>query len=429
MFRQGLFFPVLLVFVYVLGILLVEVDGKVVRGVFSSKQARIDGGQLITMFSFHGEGLIKYKLNQTSNGKLYFYIEEKWPSVMAVSQCKDKIAMSQYSHSLTGTEGKLQFDSWSDQYLWYLVYADNVSCDPSALVFADIEFTLELYNPDSKGQASNHFSYDESGLLSFYEILGFLYFACAIMYGQRLWQTIQKGGPMHLVIKVLTKAMMYHGAAVFCILIHFFRYSGDGIGYTWIYGLSTVLQGFAEYEMLSMMARLCIGYTLSSSCVTGDPQVIRHMKIGVAVVSSMKVLLEILGVTLAVILLQLVIAVSFSFFISRKINEERSSLRKEFYSKFIKGCLVWILAFPVLVFISSLLAFHRRLKVLTWGQETARCAVILWLYRLFLSRSLYWEVSSLSASTLPLRHDKGYGNKNYNSEKRTIGIHKSVFID
>ncbi|EDO36475.1 predicted protein [Nematostella vectensis] len=359
MFRQGLFFPVLLVFVYVLGILLVEVDGKVVRGVFSSKQARIDGGQLITTFSFHGEGLIKYKLNQTSNGKLYFYIEEKWPSIMAVSQCKDKIAMSQYSHSLTDTEGKLQFDSWSDQYLWYLVYADNVSCDPSALVFADIEFTLELYNPDSKGQASNHFSYDESGLLSFYEILGFLYFACAIIYGQRLWQTIQKGGPMHLVIKVLTKAMMYHGAAVFCILIHFFS---------------------LKFEILKFLMWV-ENYN------------------------------------------------SVSFFISRKINEERSSLRKEFYSKFIKGCLVWILAYPVLVFISSLLAFHRRLKVLTWGQETARCAVILWLYRLFLSRSLYWEVSSLSASTLPLRHDKGYGNKNYNSEKRTIGIHKSVFID
>ena len=38
-----------------------------------------------------------------------------------------------------------------------------------------------------------------TGLLSFYEVLAFLYFAGAIAYGQRLWQTIQKGGPMHLV--------------------------------------------------------------------------------------------------------------------------------------------------------------------------------------------------------------------------------------
>ena len=36
------------------------------------------------------------------------------------------------------------------------------------------------------------------------------------------------------------------------------------------------------------------------------------------------------------------------------------------------------------------------------------CAMVL-LSRLFLSRSLYWEVSTLSSTTLPLRRDRGGG--------------------
>ena len=38
-----------------------------------------------------------------------------------------------------------------------------------------------------------------SGLLSFYKVMTFIYFITASLYGQRLWQTISKGGPMHQV--------------------------------------------------------------------------------------------------------------------------------------------------------------------------------------------------------------------------------------
>ena len=69
------------------------------------------------------------------------------------------------------------------------------------------------------------------------------------------------------------------------------------------------------------------------------------------------------------------------------------------------------------------------LQIQTWGILTAQGVAILLLFKLFLSRSLYWEVSSLSATTLPLRLDSGYGSTLHNSEKRTIGIHKHIAIN
>lgn len=64
---------------------------------------------------------------------------------------------------LSGQSGDIAFEQWGHPYIWHIVYADNVSCDPSQSVYNDKQITLELYNPDSKGKPTNHFSYDENG--------------------------------------------------------------------------------------------------------------------------------------------------------------------------------------------------------------------------------------------------------------------------
>lgn len=47
------------------------------------------------------------------------------------------------------------------------------------------------------------------------------------------------------------------------------------------------------------------------------------------------------------------------------------------------------------------------LQVVTVGVTLIQTVSMVILSRLFLSRSLYWEVSSLSSTTLPLRRDRG----------------------
>ncbi len=48
-------------------------------------------------------------------------------------------------------------------------------------------------------------------------------------------------------------------------------------------------------------------------------------------------------------------------------------------------------------------------KVVTVGVTLIQTAAMGMLSRLFFSRSLYWEVSTLSSTTLPLRLDRGGG--------------------
>lgn len=49
------------------------------------------------------------------------------------------------------------------------------------------------------------------------------------------------------------------------------------------------------------------------------------------------------------------------------------------------------------------------IQVVTVGVTIIQMAAMGLLSRLFLSRSLYWEVSTLSSTTLPLRLDRGGG--------------------
>lgn len=44
-----------------------------------------------------GEALVKFKLNTTATGKLYFYLGDKWPQVEQTSQCQTKLDQAQYS--------------------------------------------------------------------------------------------------------------------------------------------------------------------------------------------------------------------------------------------------------------------------------------------------------------------------------------------
>ncbi|XP_022779146.1 integral membrane protein GPR180-like isoform X1 [Stylophora pistillata] len=212
---------------------------RTLRGVFSSRSARLYQGQYLTKFCFYGDAMVTFKLNTTSSGTLYFFLDEKWPLVEQTSQCQNKLDMAQYSFALETASGENKFSAWDEPKVWHVLFADSVTCDPSVPALDDVAFTLEMLNPDSGGKPTNHCGCDETGILSFYEVLAFLYFAGAIAYGQRLWQTIQKGGPMHLVIKMLSIALIYQGTGHFLTLIHIYRYSKDGEGYPLLDNLST----------------------------------------------------------------------------------------------------------------------------------------------------------------------------------------------
>lgn len=62
-----------------------------------------------------------------------------------------------------------------------------------------------------------------TGLHEFFFLLVLVYFVIACIYAQSLWQAIKKGGPMHMILKVLTTALLLQAASALANYIHFSR--------------------------------------------------------------------------------------------------------------------------------------------------------------------------------------------------------------
>lgn len=389
------------------------VFGKTIQGVLSSKEARLNNGQYITSFCFYGDGFWKYDLAQTSNGKLYFYTEKRWTAAKDTASCQDKLSMAEFSFLLSNTSGEHRFVPWEMIDYWHIVYADVTTCDNSVAPLDDIGYTIQFLNKDHQGNPLQHLSYEEMGLLSFFKVITFVYFIAGSLYGQRLWQTISKGGPMHQVIKELSLGVIYHALATLFTLTNLLWYAKDGIENSFLGLIVIVFQSLAEFKMLSMTIKVSFGWMLGSSKNMLDATLLKQIHFAVGTVTIVEFILVLWNYIFLLCFCKCLVTAVVLFNIKTKLSEERSSLRKDFYTSVIKGCCLWFLGLPCSALLTVLLPSYHRLRIITFGQRTAEMIAVLLLYKLFLSRSLYWEVSSLSSATLPLRLDKAFGKKTY----------------
>lgn len=392
--------------------------GMSVKGVLSSKVARFNQGQYITSFCFYGDGFVKHDISQISNGKLYFYSEKRWNSAKESSSCHDKLSAAEFSFELSNMTGEHRFVPWEMIDHWHVVYADSSTCDNSASLFADITYTIQLMNKDKQGNPVEHFSYEEAGLLAFYKVITLIYFITGSLHGQRLWQTISKGGPMHQVIKELSVGVIYHALATLFMLTKLLWYAQDGNENSYLSLVVIVFQSLAEFKMLDMSIKVSFGWMLGSSKNVMDATLLRQIQLVVGTVTFLELVLSLWNHILLLCICKCLVVGVVVFNIKGKLSEERSSLRKDFYTSVVKSCCLWFLALPCSTLITLILPSYQRLKINTFAQRTAELVAVFLLYKLFLSRSLYWEVSSLSSATLPLRLDKAFGKKNYETYKR-----------
>ncbi|XP_035694123.1 integral membrane protein GPR180-like [Branchiostoma floridae] len=412
-----------------------EGHGKTVRGVLSSERAKEEKGQHLTSFWFYGEPtLIQYKFNATvtSDGRLYLYRDDDWRDAMEKLTCFDKISAARLSFDLVQAESNFTFSSSSAE-LWHVVYAELSTCQMGSFVGQPntIQYQLRLFNPDREGNPFDHFSTGERGLLLFHQLVVLAYFILTCIYGPQLWQTICKEGPMYLVLKLLTVATSLQFTAALFNMLHYQRYSKDGEGSPFFLNLSEMLEVLSALVMLYMLLNVAMGWTLAGSKATKlsnlkNNPIVTIVVLGLGAVQAVLALWEQFqssehqtyhahrsAVGLSLVVLRLVLALVFGGAIYQTMAKERSSLRRDFYLSFFKSCLLWFLCYPVIVVIAYLFPGHLRNKIVTSGVVICESLAVVLLYKLFLSRSLYWEVSALSALSLPLRMDRSFNKKSY----------------
>ncbi|CAL1531332.1 unnamed protein product [Lymnaea stagnalis] len=414
-------------------------EAKTVHGVFNTYVAQGEKGQYVTSFAFHGNAVLNFTVNTTgTEPKLYLFVSEDWKNAAGDTNCYRRLAKARTIIRINETSGTRAISHYVTPRIWHIVYADLFTCEqgrPKIPVEEPnvIEYTLQLLNPDSLGNPTEHFSDQETGLLKFYQLLSLIYFVVACVVAPQLWDTLSKGGPMQLVIQLLTLSMSLQAVAAFIIIIHFYRYSRDGVGSPIIELLSEFLDMLSQFTMLFMLLSLSLGWSLASAhsvCRYSHLRTISK-RISARVVFVLGIMQGLLfmweqsldqsrrlyhaqrsyaGISLVV--LRILLAGMFAIKLKQLIASERSSLKRKFYSSFTKLCMMWFLCYPVIVLSTMIFSEYLRYKLITMGVLICQSIAGVLLYRLFLSRSLYWEVSALSSS-LPLRFDHRSGLKLY----------------
>ncbi|XP_029986270.1 integral membrane protein GPR180 isoform X2 [Sphaeramia orbicularis] len=401
-----------------------EVCGKTVTGLFKSDEARQQNGQFITQFMFQGDsGLLVVRVDNVAEavlkGSRLLLYQDMDPDLDHLS-CSQRLAGAQFTIELRQDEHNQTIPPLVTPTAWRALYADKYTCEQDAPVLpsrSDLSFTVLLLNPDSAGNPLEHFSAEEAGLLRFYFLLLLAYFITSCVYAQPLYQALRKVGPMHTVLKVLTTALVLQGCSALCNYIHLDRYSRDGVGIPLMGKLAEVLDSVSQVSLLYLLLSLVLGWTLgrgrtkplhwertpASTTVTVGGVITQGVLLLWDQFSdrdsplSPQTLASVLVLVFRVVLVLLMSSVLY-----QSMSTERSRLKRDFYWSFSKGCFLWFLSHPVLVLLSVVFNEHQRHKVVTVGGILCQSISMVILYQLFLSRSLYWEVSSLSSVSLPL---------------------------
>uniref|UniRef100_A0A8C7NKW4 Intimal thickness related receptor IRP domain-containing protein n=1 Tax=Oncorhynchus mykiss TaxID=8022 RepID=A0A8C7NKW4_ONCMY len=428
--------------------------GKTVSGVFKSDAAREQNGQYITKFMYNGM-CSSLKLATNSGGRLVWMVGrglvvcrlenatlamEKESRLLLFPEtedgfdidnlsCHDRLSKAQLSIRLSEEEHNQSIPHLHSPTAWMALYADRYTCGEGGIIPAhgDLTFTILLFNPDSAGNPLEHFSAEEGGLHSFYCLLILAYFVASCIYIQPLWMALRKGGPMQTVLKVLSTALALQGISALFNYIHLARYARDGVGIPIMGSLAEFCDMVSQVSMLYMLLSLCVGWTLSKN---RKPQsrplqwdsspASKALAMGGVVTQGVLLLWEQYEETehhsyhaqrsiagLLLISLRIILALLLASVLYTIISTERSALKRDFYLSFAKGCFIWFLCHPVLVLLSVVFNEHQREKVVTIGVILCQAISVVILYQLFLSRSLYWEVSSLSSVSLPLTMSRG----------------------
>nr|XP_029520377.1 integral membrane protein GPR180 isoform X1 [Oncorhynchus nerka] len=387
-----------------------------------------------TVCIFLGRGLVVCRLENATlatekESRLLFFPEMEDGFDIDNLSCHERLSKAQLSIRLSEEEHNQSIPHLHSPTAWMALYADRYTCGEGGIIPAlgDLTFTILLFNPDSAGNPLEHFSAEEAGLHSFYCLLILAYFVASCIYIQPLWMALRKGGPMQTVLKVLSTALALQGISALFNYIHLARYARDGVGIPIMGSLAEFCDMVSQVSMLYMLLSLCVGWTLSKN---RKPQsrplqwdsspASKALAMGGVVTQGVLLLWEQYEETehhsyhaqrsiagLLLISLRIILALLLASVLYTIISTERSALKRDFYLSFAKGCFIWFLCHPVLVLLSVVFNEHQREKVVTIGVIICQAISVVILYQLFLSRSLYWEVSSLSSVSLPLTMSRG----------------------
>ncbi|RDD44528.1 Integral membrane protein GPR180 [Trichoplax sp. H2] len=431
--------PTLIIFV----VALVHIsNSKVIHGVIPVDDSKFPYPKDLTFFCGKLGSMMTIQLNFTrkvvcSQCKIYLLTIDNWKKLQAGIHYNDKSEQEKSCQNILRT-AHLYVDIIEDslsqsvvtsatlndeQYsCWYLVYANRATCNsmstPAESITHQINYVLTLQNEAIDNNTITHFSAEEEGILLFYQRFTFVHFFVMCLMANSVVQVISKAGPMHQAMVQLAFAEVFLFLSLILATFHLLQYSSNGMGMPIMLFLSNCFALASRFYMFRMLcgtsfallrgntflkpSRENWALTIAISSVFAEEIVIWYELFYDELHRSLICYFS-LG-TQPLILFRLVAFGIICYKLSEMISEARGALKREFYIRFSMCCILWLLA-PV--GFSCLASFFCRqyfgIALLADGTLLLQFCASFLMYRLIMSRSLYWEVSALSASILPTR--------------------------
>ncbi|ELU05502.1 hypothetical protein CAPTEDRAFT_229043 [Capitella teleta] len=406
---------------------------KTTSGVFNSQSTIREKGHYITSFCFHsGNGTVLYKFNVTADASFYLFLDEDWQEALDHDNCQSKLGLARLIYNLTDSEGNFTVSPFTKPRRWHIIMADRLTCGSEETESQSIiSYEIQTLNPDSLHNPTDHCSCEELGLLRFFQLLTLVYFLSGCICAPKIWEALRKQGPMHVLLIILNLVTLTQGIAALFTTLILRNYTIDGETSPWLEFFTLVLDQFAQYLALVLLLSLSIGRDMAGASL----DLISHYhklsdKPTLKIIQFLAILQIIFILTnlfsqrdlqfpldpglpnLCLLAARAMLAIAMATRLQKFVQGERSVLKRHFYSGFNRNCLMWFLCYPLFHLVSFIFSPYFRPKFILLSVESIECLACLLQYRLLISRSLYWEVSSLS-SYLPLRMDKSFGAKLY----------------
>lgn len=406
---------------------------------FSSVEAKLQQGsvsisgiepdkqwQYISKFGYGvgaGDYSVRVRLQEkrkaSRNVKLSFdvFLDEDWDAVQTLPSCRRSTEGPARRSLPVLLQNNAEWSKWVNgnvfqsvrPHIWYFALS-NCDQDPRGRNTLNGTYLIdyEIRAQDGGSEFSIEMRY-----MFFMSVAALSVFSVfLITFAVRCFACRRTTGSVHVVVWVLTLAMLLQFAGQVIEIVHLWRFRSDGVGIQTLDTLSQVLLMMSQVVQTTLLISIALGYTLLHVSMD-ELALVKPITFVVCVIHAALVAVGklhgdshfkyhehegVVGWALLVLRLGLYVW----FVAAIKESQQKGGFRLQaFLQQFRTAGTIYFLAYPALFVVVQVFAPYLQHPIMQTGLLTMQTASHFWLANLFLSRGNYFKASVLGASVLP----------------------------
>jgi len=345
------------------------------------------------------------------------FLDEDWDTVQSLPPCRRAAEGPARAARPVTLLNNGQWSKWTKgdvhqsirPHIWYFALS-NCDKDPKAKNTLNGTYLIdyEIRAQDGGSEFSIEMKY-----MFFLSVAALMVFSVfLITFAVRCFACRRTTGSIHVVVWVLTLAMVLQFAGQVIEIVHLWQFRSDGVGMQSFDTLSQVLLMMSQVVQTTLLISIALGYTLLHLTMD-ELALVKPITFMVCIIHAALVAVGklhgdshlkhhqnegVLGWALVALRLGLYLW----FVVAIKGSQQKGGCRMQaFLQQFRTAGSIYFLAYPALFMVVQVFAPYLQHPIMQTGLLTMQTASHFWLASLFLSRGNYFKASVLGSSVLP----------------------------